>query len=175
MKIDKNKAVDTVKNTVTDTLKGFKQFIMRGNVVDMAVGVIIGGAFGKIVNSLVSDVIMPPIGKLTGGVDFSNLFINLSSTHYASLAEAQKAGAATINYGMFLNTVINFLIIAAAIFFMITWLNKLKNIFAAEEAAAPTEPITKKCPYCLSEIPIKATKCAHCTSDLHEHKEHKKA
>ena len=176
MKIDKKKAVSTVTNTLKDTANGFKQFIMRGNVVDMAVGVIIGGAFGKIVNSLVSDVIMPPIGKLTGGVDFSNLFINLSSTPYATLAEAQKAGAATINYGMFLNSVINFLIIAAAIFFMITWLNKLKNLLAKEEAEAPAaEPTTKKCPYCLSEIPIKATKCAHCTSDLHEHKEHKKA
>ena len=175
MKIDKKKAVITVKTTVTDTLSGFKKFIMRGNVVDMAVGVIIGGAFGKIVNSLVSDVIMPPIGKLTGGVDFSNLFINLSSTDYATLAEAQKAGAATINYGMFLNTVINFLIIAAAIFFMVTWLNKLKKIFIAEEAAATAEPTTKKCPYCLSEIPIKATKCAHCTSDLKEQPEHKEA
>lgn len=155
-----------VTGTISETMSGFKKFIMRGNVVDMAVGVIIGGAFGKIVNSLVTDVIMPPIGKLTGGVDFSNLFINLSGTEYASLAEAQKAGAATINYGLFFNTVINFLIIAAAIFFMITWINKLKDIFMAEEKAAPADPTTKICPFCLSEIPLKAKKCAHCTSDL---------
>jgi len=145
-------------------LKDFKEFIMRGNVVDMAVGVIIGGAFGKIVTSLVNDVIMPPIGKLTGGVDFSNLYINLSGTAYATLAEAQKAGAATINYGLFLNTVINFLIVAGAIFVMISQMNNLKK--RLEKPAAAAAPNTKECPLCLSVIPLKALKCAHCASDL---------
>jgi len=145
-------------------LKDFKEFIMRGNVVDMAVGVIIGGAFGKIVTSLVTDVIMPPIGRLTGGVDFSSLYINLSGTAYASLAEAQKAGAATINYGVFLNTVINFLIVAGAIFLMISQMNRLKAKF--DKPAPAAAPSTKECPLCLSVIPLKAVKCAHCTSDV---------
>ena len=145
-------------------LKDFKEFIMRGNVVDMAVGVIIGGAFGKIVTSLVSDVIMPPIGKLTGGVDFSSLYLNLSGVTYASLAEAQKAGAATINYGLFLNTIINFLIVAAAIFLMISQMNRLKARF--DKPAPAAAPTTKECPLCLSVIPLKAVKCAHCASDL---------
>lgn len=145
-------------------LKDFKEFIMRGNVVDMAVGVIIGGAFGKIVTSLVNDVLMPPIGKLTGGVDFSSLYINLSGAAYASLAEAQKAGAATINYGAFLNTVINFLIVAGAIFIMISQLNSLKK--RLEKPAAAAAPTTRECPLCLSVIPLKAVKCAHCASDL---------
>jgi large conductance mechanosensitive channel len=145
-------------------LKDFKEFIMRGNVVDMAVGVIIGGAFGKIVTSLVTDVIMPPIGRLTGGVDFSSLYINLSGVAYASLAEAQKAGAATINYGVFLNTVINFLIVAAAIFLLISQMNRLKAKF--DKPAPAAAPSTKECPLCLSVIPLKAVKCAHCASDL---------
>ncbi len=145
-------------------LKNFKEFIMRGNVVDMAVGVIIGAAFGKIVTSLVSDVLMPPIGRLTGGVDFSSLYINLSGTAYASLAEAQKAGAATINYGMFLNTIINFLIVAGAIFLLISQIKKQEAKFAKPAAAAA--PSTKECPLCLSVIPLKAMKCAHCASDL---------
>ena len=145
-------------------LKDFKEFIMRGNVVDMAVGVIIGGAFGKIVTSLVTDVIMPPIGRLTGGVDFSSLYINLSGVAYASLAEAQKAGAATINYGVFLNTVINFLIVAGAIFLMISQMNRLKAKF--DKPAPAAAPSTKECPLCLSVIPLKAVKCAHCASDL---------
>jgi len=145
-------------------LKDFKEFIMRGNVVDMAVGVIIGGAFGKIVTSLVTDVIMPPIGRLTGGVDFSSLYINLSGVAYASLAEAQKAGAATINYGLFLNTVINFLIVAGAIFLLISQMNKLKAKF--DKPAPAAAPSTKECPLCLSVIPLKAVKCAHCASDL---------
>ena len=145
-------------------LKDFKEFIMRGNVVDMAVGVIIGGAFGKIVTSLVNDVIMPPIGKLTGGVDFSSLYINLSGTAYTSLAEAQKAGAATINYGLFLNTVINFLIVAGAIFVMISQMNNLKK--RLEKPAAAAAPNTRECPFCLSVIPLKALKCAHCASDM---------
>jgi len=145
-------------------LKDFKEFIMRGNVVDMAVGVIIGGAFGKIVTSLVSDVIMPPIGRLTGGVDFSSLYINLSGVAYASLAEAQKAGAATINYGLFLNTIINFLIVAGAIFLMISQMNRLKAKF--DKPAPAAELNTKECPLCLSVVPLKAVKCAHCASDL---------
>ncbi len=145
-------------------LKDFKEFIMRGNVVDMAVGVIIGGAFGKIVTSLVTDVIMPPIGRLTGGVDFSSLYINLSGVAYVSLAEAQKAGAATINYGLFLNTVINFLIVAGAIFLMISQMNRLKAKF--DKPAPAAAPSTKECPLCLSVIPLKAVKCAHCASDL---------
>ncbi|MDD2804615.1 MAG: large conductance mechanosensitive channel protein MscL [Elusimicrobiales bacterium] len=145
-------------------LKDFKEFIMRGNVVDMAVGVIIGGAFGKIVTSLVTDIIMPPIGRLTGGVDFSSLYINLSGVAYASLAEAQKAGAATINYGVFLNTVINFLIVAGAIFLMISQMNRLKAKF--DKPAPAAAPSTKECPLCLSVIPLKAVRCAHCASDL---------
>lgn len=144
--------------------KDFKEFIMRGNVVDMAVGVIIGAAFGKIVNSLVTDVLMPPIGRLTGGVDFSSLYINLSGTAYASLAEAQKAGAATVNYGLFLNTIINFLIVAAAIFLLISQINRLKARF--DQPAPAAAPTTKECPLCLSVIPLKAVKCAHCASDL---------
>ncbi len=145
-------------------LKDFKEFIMRGNVVDMAVGVIIGAAFGKIVNSLVTDVMMPPIGKLTGGVDFSNLYVNLSGTAYASLAEAQKAGAATINYGVFLNAIINFLIVAAAIFLLVSQINRIKARF--DKPAPAAAPVTKDCPFCLSVIPLKAVKCAHCASDL---------
>ena len=139
-------------------LKEFKEFAMRGNVIDMAVGIIIGAAFGKIVTSFVKDVIMPPIGLLTGGVDFSSLFLNLSSTPYATLAEAQKAGAATINYGAFINTILDFIIIAFAIFIVIKQINRLKK------EPPPADPTTKECPECLSVIPIKATKCAHCTS-----------
>ncbi len=145
------------------TLEEFKSFIMRGNVVDMAVGVIIGGAFGKIVTSLVNDVLMPPIGLLLGKVDFANLFISLNGQAYASLAEAQKAGAPTLNYGVFLNTTINFVIVAFVIFLIIKQMAKLQEI-GKKPAAAPAAPTTKNCPYCISVIPIKATKCAHCTS-----------
>ena len=145
-------------NRESAMLKEFKEFAMRGNVIDMAVGIIIGAAFGKIVTSFVKDVIMPPIGLLTGGVDFSSLFINLSSTPYATLAEAQKAGAATINYGAFINTILDFIIIAFAIFIVIKQINRLKK------EPPPADPTTKECPECLSVIPIKATKCAHCTS-----------
>ena len=150
-------------------LKEFRDFAMKGNVMDMAVGVIIGGAFGKIVSSLVNDVIMPPIGMLLGKVDFSNLFINLSGEHYASLADAKTAGAATVNYGLFLNTVIDFIIVAFAIFLMVKWINKMRAATEALEKkpeAAPVAPTTKECPYCLSTIPIKAIRCAHCTADL---------
>lgn len=144
-------------------IKEFKEFVMRGNVVDLAVAVIIGGAFGKIVTSLVNDVVMPPIGLLLGNVNFSDLFINLSSKDYASLAEAKAAGAATVNYGMFLNIVIEFLIIAFVVFLII---RAMKFVIRREEKAAPTAPRTKDCPYCLSTIPAAATRCAHCTSEV---------
>ena len=144
-------------------LKEFKEFAMRGNVLDMAVGIIIGAAFGKIITSFVNDVLMPPIGLLVGNVDFSNLFINLSGQTFATLADAQKAGAATVNYGMFLNTVLDFLIVAFAIFLLIKQVNRLKR----EPAPAPAPaPMTKDCPYCFSAIPIKAVRCGHCTSQL---------
>ena len=141
-------------------LKEFKEFAMRGSVVDLAVGIIIGGAFGKIVTSFVNDILMPPIGKLMGNVDFANLFINLGDTEYATLAAAQEAGAATINYGLFINTILDFLIVAFAIFLLIRQLNRMKK---EEEAAEPT---TKDCSFCHTEIPIQATRCPHCTSEL---------
>jgi large conductance mechanosensitive channel len=143
-------------------LKEFKEFAMRGNVIDLAVGVIIGAAFGGIVNSLVKDIIMPPLGQILGKVDFSNLYINLTKTSYPSLAAAQEAGAATINYGLFLNAVINFLIVAFAIFIVIRQINRLQR----PAAKAPAEPTTKECPYCYSAIAIKATRCPNCTSQF---------
>ncbi len=147
-------------------LKEFKAFAMRGNVVDMAVGIIIGAAFGVIIGSLVSDVLMPPIGLLMGGVDFSNLFIVLKEGTtmgpYATVVAAKAAGAVTLNYGVFANTVVNFLIVAFAIFFLIRGMNSLKK----KEEAAPAAPTTRDCPHCLSTIPIKATRCGHCTSEL---------
>lgn len=146
--------------------KEFKQFAMRGNVVDMAVGIIIGGAFGTIVKSLVSDVMMPPIGLLLGGVDFSDLFITLkegaTAGPYATLASAQAAGAVTISYGLFLNAVISFMIVAFAVFLLIKAINKLQR----EKEQPPADPTTKECPHCFSTIPIKATRCPHCTSDI---------
>jgi len=144
-------------------LKEFREFAMRGNVLDMAVGIIIGAAFGKIVGSLVNDLIMPPIGVLLGGVDFSEIYLNLSGGTFASLAAAKEAGAATINFGVFVNTVLNFLIVAFAIFILIRGVNRLKR---KEEAAPPPTPTTRDCPHCLSSIPLKATRCAHCTSQL---------
>ena len=141
-------------------LQEFKKFVMRGNVFDLAVGIIIGGAFGKIVTSFVNDILMPPIGALLGKVDFSNLFINLSGQSYASLAAAQEAGAATINYGMFLNTILDFVIVALVIFLLIRQVNRMQK---EEPAAAPT---TKPCPYCKTDIPLAATRCPHCTSQL---------
>jgi large conductance mechanosensitive channel len=141
-------------------LKEFRDFAMRGNVLDMAIGVIIGGAFGKIVSSLVSDVLMPPIGLLMGKVDFSSLFLNLSGTPQPSLIAAKAAGAPTINYGVFLQATFDFIIIAFVIFMLVKQVNRLKK---PEPIAAPT---TKDCPQCLSTIPIKATKCAHCTSNV---------
>jgi large conductance mechanosensitive channel len=147
-------------------LKEFKEFAMRGNVVDMAVGIIIGAAFGTIVKSLVADIIMPPIGLILGNVDFSNLFVVIKSGSitgpFATLAEAQKAGAVTINYGVFINTIISFIIVAFAVFLIIRSINKLKR----KEEAPPEEPTTKDCPHCLSSIPIKATRCAYCTVEL---------
>jgi len=142
-------------------LKEFKDFIMRGNVLDLAVAVIIGGAFGGIVTSLVNDIIMPPIGLLLGKVNFSNLFIDLSGQKFSSLADAQAAGAATINYGLFLNTIINFVIVGFVIFLVVKAANRFKN--PASEAVAPA---TKDCPFCYSSIPVKATRCPHCTSEL---------
>ena len=141
--------------------KEFKEFAMRGNVLDMAVGIIIGAAFGQIVTSFVQDVLMPPIGTLLGHVDFSNLFVSLSGTHYDTVAAAKAAGAATLNYGLFLNTVINFLIVAFAVFLLVRQVNRMTAKPAP--AAAPT---TRDCPYCLTPVPLKATKCAHCTSEL---------
>jgi large conductance mechanosensitive channel len=147
-------------------VKEFKEFLLRGNVVDMAVGVIIGAAFGAIVTSLVNDVLMPPIGLLFGGVDFANLFLLLKAGDpagpYRSLAEAQAAGAVTINYGVFINAAVSFLVIAAVLFLIIRGVNRLQR----EEQAPPPEPTTKKCPHCLSEVAIKATRCAYCTSEL---------
>ena len=147
-------------------LKEFKEFAMRGNVVDMAVGIIIGAAFGSIVSSLVADVIMPPIGLLLGNVDFSNLFITLKggavAGPYASVAQAKAAGAVTLNYGLFINAIISFLIVAFAVFILIRAINKLKR----PEVKPAAAPATKECGYCYSTIPIKATRCPNCTSEL---------
>ena len=144
-------------------LKEFREFAMRGNVVDLAVGFIMGAAFSKIVNSLVNDVIMPPTGLLLGKVDFSSLFINLSGTHYDSIAAAKAAGAATLNYGEFINTVVNFVIVAFAVFLLVRQINHMTAKLTPAQAAAPT---TKECPYCVSTIALKATRCPHCTATL---------
>ncbi|MEA3300839.1 MAG: large conductance mechanosensitive channel protein MscL [Porticoccaceae bacterium] len=148
-------------------LKEFKTFAMRGNVVDMAVGIIIGGAFGTIVKSLVDDVLMPPIGLLLGGVDFSELFVTLkegaaAAGPYETLAAAKAAGAVTLNFGLFMNALVSFIIVAFAVFLLIKAINRLQR---EKEAPAP-EPTTKDCPFCLSAIPLKATRCAHCTSEI---------
>ncbi|HJZ50973.1 MAG TPA: large conductance mechanosensitive channel protein MscL [Candidatus Acidoferrales bacterium] len=141
-------------------LKEFKEFAMKGNVLDLAVGFIIGAAFGKIVTSLVSDIIMPPIGLILGKVDFSSLFLNLSGKSYSSLAEAKTAGAATLNYGIFLNNIVDFLIVAFAVFLLVRMVNRWNK---PAPAAAPS---TKECPYCASTIPLKATRCPNCTSEI---------
>jgi large conductance mechanosensitive channel len=141
-------------------LKEFKEFAMRGNVVDMAVGIIIGAAFGKIITSLVGDILMPPLGRILGKVDFSNLFLNISGKSYDSLAAAKAAGAPTINYGIFLNNVIDFLIVAFAIFLLIRMVNRWNK-----PAPAPA-PNTKDCPFCATAIPIPAKRCPNCTSEL---------
>ena len=138
----------------------FRDFALRGNMLDMAVGIIIGAAFGRVVSSLVSDIIMPPIGLLHGRSDFSSHFLNLSGKAYATLADAKAAGAATINYGIFLNAVFDFLIVAFAVFMLIRQVNSLKT------APAPANPTTKDCPYCFSTIPVRATRCPNCTSSL---------
>ncbi|MCC8434970.1 large conductance mechanosensitive channel protein MscL [Brevibacillus sp. M2.1A] len=143
-------------------LKEFKEFALKGNVMDLAVGVVIGGAFGKIVTSLVNDIITPLIGLLLGKVDFSGLFINLSGVPYTTIAEAKKANAATLNYGLFLNSVIDFVIIAFSIFIVIKQLNRFKRKQEVEKAPETT----KECPHCISAIPIKATRCPNCTSML---------
>ncbi len=140
--------------------KEFKEFVNRGNVMDLAIGIIIGAAFGKIITSFVSDILMPPIGLLLGRVDFSNLYVNLSGVHYDTLKAAKEAGAVTINYGVFLGAVIDFLIVSFAIFVVIKQLNRMKR--KPEEPA----PSTMECAFCLSSIPIKATRCPYCTSDL---------
>ena len=145
----------------------FKKFAMRGNVVDMAVGIIIGGAFGTIVKSLVSDVIMPPVGLLLGGVDFADWFIVLkeganAAAPYATVAAAKEAGAVTLNAGLFINSMISFLIVAFAVFLLIKGMNSLQK----EEEETPAEPTEKDCPHCFTAIPIKATRCPHCTSEL---------
>ena len=149
-------------------LKDFKAFIVKGNVVDMAVGIIIGVAFGAIVTSIVKDIIMPPIGLALGKIDFSNLAIVIKQGStpgpYASLAAAQAAGAVTINYGLFINTIINFLIIAAVVFFFIV--RPISRMQAPQKVAAPAAPTTKDCPFCATAIPIKATRCPNCTSEL---------
>jgi large conductance mechanosensitive channel len=146
--------------------KEFKEFAMRGNVVDMAVGIIIGAAFGTIVNSLVADIIMPPIGLILGHVDFANLFAVLKEGKiagpYGSLAAARAAGAVTLNYGVFINTIISFLIVAFSVFLLVRSINKLKR----QQEAAPAAPATRECPFCLSVIPLKAVRCGHCTSEL---------
>ncbi|MGH2542907.1 MAG: large conductance mechanosensitive channel protein MscL [Ardenticatenaceae bacterium] len=140
--------------------KEFKEFALRGNVIDLAVGIIIGAAFTSVVNSLVNDILMPPIGLLLGGVDFSNLFINLSGGDFPSLAAAQAAGAATINYGLFINNIISFLIVAYAVYLIVRQVNRMQE---RPEEAAPT---TRKCPYCIQLIPLDATRCQFCTSEV---------
>lgn len=141
--------------------KDFREFAARGSVIDLAVGVIIGAAFGKIVTSLVNDVVMPPIGMAIGRVDFRNLFVALNGQGYASLADAQAAAAPTINYGLFLNTILEFLIVAFVIFMMVRQINRLKT-----PEPTPPKDDSRDCPFCLSRIPGKATRCAHCTSEL---------
>ena len=141
-------------------LKEFKEFAVKGNVMDMAVGIILGAAFGKMVSSFVGDLLMPPIGLLLGKVDFSGLFVTLSAQHYGTLAEAKTAGAPVLAYGLFLNTVIDFLLVAFAVFLLVRQVNKLRR------APAPAPPDTKDCPHCATAIPVKASRCPHCTSQL---------
>ena len=141
-------------------IKEFKEFAMKGNVLDMAIGIIIGAAFGKIVTSFVSDILMPPLGKLLGNVDFSGLFINLSGQDYPTIAAAKEAGAATLNYGIFINTIIDFILVAFAVFLLVRQVNKMKR------QPPPADPTSKSCPFCISSIPIKASRCPNCTSEL---------
>lgn len=143
-------------------MREFRKFIARGNVIDLAVGIVIGAAFTSVVKSFVDDILMPPIGRLTGGVDFSNLYINLSGGKYATLAEAKAAGAATINYGVFFNNIFAFLIVSVAVFLLVKGYDRIRTL---EEAAPPTAT-EKDCPHCRMRIPLAATRCGHCTSDL---------
>ncbi len=141
-------------------LKEFREFAVKGNVIDLAVGIIIGAAFTSVVNSFVNDILMPPIGLLLGRVDFANMFVSLSGQAYPSVAAAKAAGAATWNYGLFINSIINFLIVAFVVFLLVKQVNRLKR------QPPPPSPTTKDCPYCTSQIPIKATRCPYCTSQL---------
>ena len=143
-------------------LREFQKFIARGNVIDLAVGIVIGAAFTTVVKSFVDDILMPPIGRVTGGVDFADLFVNLSPVEYASLAEAQEAGAPTINYGLFLNNVISFLIVAFAVFLIVRAYDRIRTL----EESQPPADTEKECPYCRMRVPLDATRCGHCTSDL---------
>lgn len=144
----------------------FKTFVMRGNVLDLAVGVIIGGAFQKIITSMVNDIIMPVITLITGGINFTEWYISLDGSTYATLTEAKEAGAATLNYGVFITEVINFLIMAFVIFMLVKTMNKIAEAAKPKVEEAPAAPTTKKCPHCCSEIAIEATRCPHCTSEL---------
>lgn len=144
-------------------LKEFKTFVLRGNVLDLAVAVLLGASFGKTVSSLVNDIIMPPLGLLLGRVDFSSLFVSLSGVPYASLAKAQEAGAATLNYGLFIKALVDLLIVALVMFLLIRLVNRAQQLRATE---TPPSPSTKDCPFCLSSIPLKASRCPHCTSEL---------
>ncbi len=141
--------------------KEFKEFAMKGNVLDLAIGIIIGAAFGKIISSFVSDILMPPIGLLIGKIDFTNLFISLSDQTFTKLADAKAAGAPTINYGIFLNTLVDFVLVAFAVFLLVRQVNRMRS-----NQGPPAAPSTQECPFCLSAIPLKATRCAHCTSAL---------
>ena len=143
--------------------KDFREFISRGNVLDLAIAFILGAAFGRIVMSFVDDILMPPIGLVLGGVDFTNLFLSLNGVAYPSLAAAKEAGAPTINYGLFINSLVSFLILACALFIVVRAFQRLRR---KEQGAAPAEPVTKPCPYCFSEIPHRATRCPDCPSDL---------
>ncbi len=149
-------------------LNEFRKFLSRGNIVDMAVGIIIGIAFGRVISSLVNDIIMPPIGLLLGKVDFTNLFINLSNKPYATLAEAKAAGAPTINYGLFINNILDFVIVAFAVFLVVVWFNRIRKRY---EKPAPMPTPTKQCPYCMTDIPLGAKRCPNCTSKLEEDEE----
>ncbi len=145
-------------------MEEFKKFALKGNMIDLAVGVIVGGAFNGIVTSLVNDVLMPVLSLFTGKLDFANWFVALDGKDYATIAEAQEAGAATLNYGNFISGIINFVIMAFVVFMIVKGINKMKK----EEAAAPAAPTTKKCPFCKTDIPLEATKCPHCTSTLEQ-------
>lgn len=150
-------------NHVKHFFSEFKEFAIKGNVMDLAVGIIIGTAFNNVVQSLVKDIILPPIGLLLHKVDFSNLFIDLSGAHFASVTDAQKAGAPTINYGLFINTLISFIVTAFAVYIVVKWMNRLRR---RRDEGKDQEPTTKSCPFCISTIPVKATRCPQCTSTL---------